>query len=132
MFRSKFLLLALAAAVAAPRSMPVPKTRTDSVSETIHGVTIRDPYRWLEDQQSPETRAWIDAQNAYSQSVLGPLPGRNAIQKRLEQLLKTDRFGLPTVHMPLLFPAPPGVSEPVHHLFAQRRERHGRSPDRSQ
>ena len=77
--------------------MPVPKTRTDSVSETIHGVTIRDPYRWLEDQQSPETRAWIDAQNAYSQSVLSALPGRAAIQKRLEQLLKTDRFGLPTV-----------------------------------
>ena len=97
MFRSKFLLLALAAAIAAPRSTPVPKTRTGSVTETIHGVTIRDPYRWLEDQQSPETRAWIDAQNAYSQSVLSALPGRAAIQKRLEQLLKTDRFGLPTV-----------------------------------
>lgn len=36
---------------------------------------IRDPYRWLEDQQSPETRAWIDAQNTYSRSVLGALPG---------------------------------------------------------
>src|SRR5690349_4897397 len=97
MFTAKLLLLALAAAAAAPRSTPVPKTRAGSVSETIHGVTVRDPYRWLEDQQSPETRAWIDAQNAYSHSMLGALPGRATIQKRLEELLKTDRFGLPTV-----------------------------------
>ena len=97
MFPVKLLFIALATAVAAPRSTPVPKTRADSVSETIHGVTIRDPYRWLEDQQSPETRAWIEAQNAYSRSVLGALAGRAAIQKRLEELLKTDRFGLPTV-----------------------------------
>jgi prolyl oligopeptidase len=95
MLKAQFLFLALAAAVAGPLSTSVPKTRTDDVTETVHGVVIRDPYRWLEDQQSPETRAWIDAQNLYTRSVLDPLPGRAAISKRLEELLKTDRFGTP-------------------------------------
>ena len=97
MFRTLFLLLAFAAAFAGPLTVPVPKTRTDSVTETIHGVAISDPYRWLEDQQSPETRAWIDAQNAFTRSVLDPLPGRAAIRKRVEELMKTDRFSAPVV-----------------------------------
>jgi len=97
MFRTKLLLFAVAAAFAAPLTAPVPKTRTGDVTETIHGVTIADPYRWLEDQQSPETRAWIDTQNAYTRSVLDALPGRAAISQRLEELLKTDRFETPVV-----------------------------------
>jgi prolyl oligopeptidase len=72
-----------------------PPARVDTVSETIHGVTIADPYRWLEDQNSRETRAWINAQNGYSSSVLGSLPGRNQIRERLTQLLKTDFIGMP-------------------------------------
>jgi prolyl oligopeptidase len=91
------LFFAMAAALAAPPTARAPETRTDDVSETIHGVRIRDAYRWLEDQQSPETRAWIDAQNAYTRSVLDALPGRAAISKRLEELVKTDRFGMPLV-----------------------------------
>lgn len=72
-----------------------PPTRVDTVSETIHGVTIADPYRWLEDQNSRETRAWINAQNDYSAAVLGSLPGRNQIRERLTQLLKVDTIGTP-------------------------------------
>jgi len=97
MFRTQVLPFALAAALAAPLTTSVPTTRTGDTSETIHGVIIRDPYRWLEDQQSPETRAWIDAQNAYTRSVLDPLPERAAISKRLEELLKTDRVGTPVM-----------------------------------
>jgi prolyl oligopeptidase len=97
MLKPHLLLFTLAVAVAAPLATPVPKTRTDAVTETVHGVTIHDPYRWLEDQQSPDTRAWIDAQNAYTRSVLDPLPGRAAITKRLEELLKTERFNTPVV-----------------------------------
>ena len=97
MLKTPLILFALAAAVAAPPATRPPETRTDNVVETVHGVTIHDPYRWLEDQQSPETRKWIDAENAYTHSVLDQLPGRAAISKRLEELLKTDRIGLPVV-----------------------------------
>jgi prolyl oligopeptidase len=72
-----------------------PKTRRDDVTEVIHGVTIADPYRWLEDQTSPETRAWIDAENRYTRSLLDPIPGRDAIRKRLTELEKVDTLGLP-------------------------------------
>jgi prolyl oligopeptidase len=53
-----------------------PTTRRDSFREVLHGVEVIDPYRWLEDQHSPETRRWIDAQNAYSAAMLDPLPAR--------------------------------------------------------
>jgi len=91
------VLFALAAAVAAAPATRPPETRTDDVVDTVQGVKIHDPYRWLEDQQSPETRKWIDAENAYTRSVLDQLPGRAAISKRLGELLKTDRIGLPVV-----------------------------------
>jgi prolyl oligopeptidase len=73
-----------------------PPTRVDDVKETIHGVVVNDLYRWLEDQNSPETRAWIDAQNACTRSVLSAIPGQQAIAKRLGELIKVDTIGLPT------------------------------------
>lgn len=72
-----------------------PVTRVDDVKETIHGTEVSDPYRWLEDQTSPETRAWIDAQNACTQAALSALPGRDAIAKRLGELIKVDTVSLP-------------------------------------
>jgi prolyl oligopeptidase len=97
MRKTTLVLFAMAAGIAAPPSTRPPETRTDDVVETMHGVRIHDPYRWLEDQQSPETRAWINAQNAYTRSVLDTLAGRAAISKRLDELLKTDHFSLPVV-----------------------------------
>ena len=72
-----------------------PTTRVDNVTETLHGLTITDPYRWLEDQTSPETRAWINAQNEYTSSILGALPIRARIRERLTQLLKIDTVATP-------------------------------------
>lgn len=72
-----------------------PATRTDNVTETLHGAKIVDPYRWLEDQDSPDTRAWLTAQNEYTQSLLGKLPGREALSRRLGQLLKIDLITTP-------------------------------------
>jgi prolyl oligopeptidase len=74
---------------------PPPKTRTDTVVDVIHGVRIPDPYRWLEDQQSPETRAWINAENRYTNSLLDSWPRRAALKQRLTQLMKIDTIGLP-------------------------------------
>jgi prolyl oligopeptidase len=72
-----------------------PQTRIDNVTETIHGVTITDPYRWLEDQNSAATRAWIKAQNEYTESLLGSFSERQQIHDRLEKLLKIDVISSP-------------------------------------
>ncbi len=72
-----------------------PGTRRDNVKETLHGVEIVDPYRWLEDQQSSETRTWIDAQNKYTQSLIGDFPGRDKLKKRLTELMKIDVISIP-------------------------------------
>src|SRR3990170_240394 len=74
-----------------------PETRRDNVKETLHGVEIVDPYRWLEDQESPETRAWIDAQNKYTETILGSIPGRASLKQRLSELMRIDTIGVPTV-----------------------------------
>jgi prolyl oligopeptidase len=100
----KIFLFALAIFMVSGRSVKAedlkakcpPVTRVDDVKETIHGVVVSDPYRWLEDQNSAETRAWIDAENACTQAVLTTLPGREAIAKRLGELIKVDTIGLPT------------------------------------
>src|SRR6185295_6829318 len=72
-----------------------PTTRVDNFREVLHGVEIIDPYRWLEEQDSPETRAWIDAQNKYTHSLLDELPSRPLIQKRLSELLRVDTVSPP-------------------------------------
>jgi prolyl oligopeptidase len=72
-----------------------PQTRRDQVTETIDGVKISDPYRWLEDQKGPETRAWINAQNEYTHSILDSLPGRDALRERFGQLLKVETVDAP-------------------------------------
>jgi prolyl oligopeptidase len=72
-----------------------PATRRDGVVDIIHGVSIPDPYRWLEDQNSPETRAWIDAQMHYTESILKPLPGRDVLTQRLTELMKVETIGMP-------------------------------------
>ena len=85
------LALLLTAQVAGP-----PPSRRNDVVDVMHGVSIHDPYRWLEDQNSPETRAWINAQNTYSHSILEKLAGRDGIARRLGELMKVDSIHVPT------------------------------------
>src|SRR5215831_12390079 len=72
-----------------------PPTVVRNMEETIHGRRIVDPYRWLEDQNSPETRAWIRVQTEYTQTYFGQLPGRDALMARLKALQLADRFYTP-------------------------------------
>jgi prolyl oligopeptidase len=92
------LSLALGATLVWAQRLPSPgppPTRVENVREVIHGVEVTDPYRWLEDQQSPETRAWIDAQNKYTRSLLDSWPGRAALQRRLTELMKIESISVP-------------------------------------
>ena len=88
------LVISATSAVRAQVPKP-PATRVDNFREVMHGVEIIDPYRWLEEQDSPETRAWIDAQNKYTHSLLDELPSRPLIQKRLSELLRVDSVSPP-------------------------------------
>ena len=76
-------------------TLPPPPTRVDDVVEVIHGVEVADPYRWLEDQQSPETRKWIETQNAYADSLLDELSGREELGTRMAELLHTNVISAP-------------------------------------
>ncbi len=76
-------------------SAAAPTTRAADVQETLHGVTVPDPYRWLEDQESPDTRAWISQQNDYTHKLLDSWPGRDRLEKRLAELKKVERISSP-------------------------------------
>ena len=94
------VVLAVAAAgvssdAAAQAVRQAPPTRVDNVVEELHGFEIADPYRWLEDQESAETRAWIEAQNEYTHSYLAALPYRAWISSRLAELMQIDQVGRP-------------------------------------
>src|SRR5260221_966228 len=73
-----------------------PATAVKVVHDTYGSVDVADPYRWLEDQQSPETRAWIAEEQSCTDKALSPLAGRAAISKRLSELLHTDTLNAPT------------------------------------
>ena len=70
----------------AVRGLSYPATRRVSADETRFGVTVSDPYRWLEDGASPEVQAWVSAQDKLTREVLARLPGRDALRERLSAL----------------------------------------------
>jgi prolyl oligopeptidase len=78
------VLVLLAAAAASAEPPPTPKR---PVTDTYHGVTVTDDYRWLEDYSNKEVQAWSDAQNVRARSVLNSLPGRDALRAQLTKIL---------------------------------------------
>jgi prolyl oligopeptidase len=86
----------------------VPGTEIREVRESLHGVEIVDPYRWLEGSAAPELEGeapeldekvdeWTALQNAYTRTILDDLPGRNAVEKRLAELLQVGWVRAPEV-----------------------------------
>ena len=70
-----------------PAVAALPPTQVEPVTETLHGVEITDPYRWLEDQNSPRTRAWLEEQTAYTRPYFDAIPNRDQIRERVRELL---------------------------------------------
>jgi prolyl oligopeptidase len=71
---------------------PPPHSTPEPVTDVIHGVPVTDPYRWLEDQDSPRTRAWIAEQSRYARSYLDNIPGRERIRDRVRQFLAVETY----------------------------------------
>jgi prolyl oligopeptidase len=74
---------------------PPPYSEIEPVTELLHGVPVSDPYRWLEDQESPRTRAWISAQTQYARCYLDSIPGRERIRERVRALLDVQAYDSP-------------------------------------
>jgi prolyl oligopeptidase len=72
-----------------------PTTRKVDQVDTYHGEKIADPYRWLEDDNSAETKAWVTAQNEVTRRYLDALPKLDSIKKRYTELYNFEKFGLP-------------------------------------
>ncbi len=73
-----------------------PETRKSDHVDEYHGTKVPDPYRWLEDPDSAETRAWVEAQNKVTMPYLESLPYRAKLKERLTKLWNYPKFGAPS------------------------------------
>ena len=83
----------LMAGACAPKT---PVAREDGTTDTYFGVEVADPYRWLEDDNSPETEAWVKAENKVTQHYLRSIPFRSALAGRLKEVSNYEKIGLPS------------------------------------
>ena len=98
---ARFLTLVLVVAgmndaSAEETKLKYPETRRDNTSDDYHGTKVADPYRWLEDDNSPETKAWVAAENKVTESFLATVPQRDQLRKRLTEIWNYEKFGAPT------------------------------------
>ncbi len=79
-----------------PIPVNYPNTLADTaIVEDYHGMTVTDPYRWLEDDNADATKAWVQAETSVTQNYLEKIPFRESIQRRLEKLWNYERFSTP-------------------------------------
>ncbi len=90
------MALALTTALAAQTPLSYPATRKGDVVDDFSGTKVADPYRWLENDNSAETKAWVEAQNKVTFSYLEQIPEREKVRKRLTTLWNYERFGVPS------------------------------------
>jgi prolyl oligopeptidase len=76
-------------------SVTYPETRKTDTANTYFGTRIPDPYRWLEDDRSPETEDWVSRQNETTQSYLSKIPFREDLKKRLQELWDYEKLSSP-------------------------------------
>src|SRR5688572_9922426 len=99
-----FSLAALLATVSIfAQQLEYPKTRKVDHVDTYHGVTVPDPYRWLEDDNSPATAAWVQAQNKVTFGYLEGIPYRKSLYERVRALSNYERYSAPSQKGPYFF-----------------------------
>jgi len=77
------------------QTLQYPSARKSDVVDDYHGTKVADPYRWLEDPDSPESRSWIEAENRLTNAYLADIPARGRIRDRLTKLWNYPKFGAP-------------------------------------
>ena len=119
--RTTIMAIGLASIPLLAAAQERPKTAVHEVTDVMHGTTLVDPYRWLEDQDSPDTRVWIDRQNAHTRAALDPLPGRTELKARLSDFIRTAEMGWPIPRGERYFYQRRGASEQMPSFYV----RHG-------
>ncbi len=89
------MALAVSVALAAQPPQTYPPTTRSAVVDDYHGTKVADPYRWLEDDNAPETKAWVEAQNKVTYAYLEAIPGRKALRDRMTKLWDFETFSAP-------------------------------------
>ena len=79
-------------------SPQLPQARKDGTVDTYFGTSVPDPYRWLEDDRSAETAAWVEAENKVTSRYLSKIPFRGKLLQRLTQTANYEKVGVPTRH----------------------------------
>jgi prolyl oligopeptidase len=90
-----FLLSMTALALQSNAQLKYPQTRKEVVTDDYHGTKVEDPYRWLEDDNSNETKDWVKAENVATQGYLSTIPFRAAIRTHLEKMWNFPKYGSP-------------------------------------
>jgi len=97
-FFAALAALALAGPVVAQtplKTLPYPQPRKVDTVTTYFGTKVADPYRWLENDQAADTKAWVQDENKVTQNYLTQIPFRETIRKRLETLWNYEKYGAP-------------------------------------
>lgn len=77
--------------------MNYPKTKTDETVDIYFGAKVKDPYRWLEDDRSKETEAWVKAQNKFTSNYFKQIPFINQLKERLSEIWNYEKIGAPFI-----------------------------------
>src|SRR5262245_9975953 len=93
--RMALVLILLDATLLAQSSQKYPQPRKGDVVDDYFGTKIADPYRWMEDLNSPEVKQWVEAENAITFKYLDSLPVRDALKKRITELYSYPRVSIP-------------------------------------
>ena len=90
------IMIPTIAAAQGPGPFKYPDSHRGDTVETLHGQPIADPYRWLEDPNSADTKTWIEAENQLTFGFLEQIPARTRIKERLTKLWDYERYGTPS------------------------------------
>ncbi len=93
--RNKLFLFVLVFSFVGFAQIKYPETKKVSVVDDYHGVKVADPYRWLEDDNSEETKSWVNEQNKVTFDYLDKIPFRNKIKERFTEILNYPKYGAP-------------------------------------
>jgi prolyl oligopeptidase len=97
-----------------------PAARTDNFHESFHGQDLVDPYHWLEDSTSSETRAWIDAENVYAHALLNAQTVRKDISSRLTVMMHHDQIGAPELRNGFYYFSKRGAKEGLWSFYRRK------------